>query len=265
MDHTYWLKQSEKSLFPDILWSRPESKAGAGKLLIVGGNLHGFSAPGNAYNESLEAGAGVVRVVMPDALRKIVKFLLPDADYAPSTPSGSFAKSALDILLSSAQWSDCTLIAGDVGRNSETAMLLESFVKHYAGILVITRDAADYFRESPQAVIDREKTLLVVSLEQLQKMFIHTPTIIPITYSMSSPQLAEALYTYTLEHPVKIMTKHNDLIFVASSGQVSTTKYTEKLWRVTHASRASVFWLQNPDKPFEALTTSIHVDSRQLS
>jgi NAD(P)H-hydrate repair Nnr-like enzyme with NAD(P)H-hydrate dehydratase domain len=157
MDHTYWLKQSEKSLFPDILWSRPESKAGAGKLLIVGGNLHGFSAPGNAYNESLEAGAGVVRVVMPDALRKIVKFLLPDADYAPSTPSGSFAKSALDILLSSAQWSDCTLIAGDVGRNSETAMLLESFVKHYAGILVITRDAADYFRESPQAVIDREK------------------------------------------------------------------------------------------------------------
>lgn len=260
MDHTYWLKQSEKPLFPDILWSRPESKAGAGKLAIFGGNLHGFSAPGNAYNSSLLAGAGVVRVLMPDALRKIVKFLLPDADYAPSTPSGSFAKSALDALLSTAQWSDCTLIAGDVGRNSETAMVLESFVKHYSGPLVLTHDAADYFRESPLTVVDRENTLLVVSLAQLQKIFIHTPTITPITYSMSSPQLAEALHNYTLELPSMIMTKHNDLIFMASAGQVSTTKHEEKIWRVTHASKASVFWLQNVKQPFESITTSILSD-----
>ncbi len=261
MDHTYWLRQTEKVLFPDILWSRPESKAGAGKLLIVGGNLHGFSAPGTAYNVALQAGAGAVRVLLPEALRKIVRFLLPDADYAPSTPSGSFAKNALESMLSASAWSDCCLVAGDVGRNSETAMMLESFVKHYSGLLVVTQDAVDYFRESPQVVIDRPKTLLVVSLAQLQKLFIHTPTIIPILYSMSTPQLTEALHEYTKEHALHIMVKHNDLIFFASNGQVSTTKYDEKIWRITHASRASVFWLQNPAKPFEAITTSIHPDS----
>ncbi len=259
MDHDYWLKQGSSPLFPDILWSRPESKMGAGKLAIIGGNLHGFSAPGNAYNVSLQAGAGAVRVLMPEALRKIVKNFLPEADYAPATPSGSFAKSALDEMLGLAQWAECCLVAGDVGRNSETAMVLEAFVKHYIGPLVLTHDAADYFRESPSTVVDRADTLLVISLAQLQKIFIHTPTITPITYSMSSPQLAEALHVYTTEHPVFMMTKHNDLIFLACNGQVSTTKHEEKIWRVAHASKASVFWLQNLNQPFEAVTTSIHL------
>lgn len=257
MDHTYWLKQKADPLFPDIIWSRPESKAGAGKLLIAGGNLHGFSAPATAYTAALDAGVGSVQVLMPDAVRKIVKYMLPEADYAPSTPSGSFARQALEPLLHTAQWADACIIAGDVGRNSETAMMLENFCQKYAGLLVITQDAADYYRESPHAVIDRENTLLAVSLAQLQKIFIHTPTIMPITYSMNSPQLAEALHLYTLEHPAIIMTKHNDLVFVAHAGNVSTTKYEEKIWRTKLATRAAVFWLQNPAKPFEAITTSL--------
>ena len=60
MNTDYWQKQADEPLFPDILWSRPENKAGAGKLAIVGGNAHAFSAPGMAYDMTLQAGAGVV-------------------------------------------------------------------------------------------------------------------------------------------------------------------------------------------------------------
>ena len=146
MEHTYWLKQGAEPLFPDILWSRPESKMGAGKLAIIGGNSHGFSAPGIAYGAAQQAGAGVTRVLLPDAVKKVVKGLLPDADFAPSTPSGSFSKQSLSELLQLANWSDCVLLAGDIGRNSETSIVLEDFVHKYTELLVVAQDAVDYFR-----------------------------------------------------------------------------------------------------------------------
>jgi hypothetical protein len=258
MDRTYWHKQLDKPLYPDIVWSRPESRATSGKLAIVGGNAHGFSAPAQAYTYALDAGVGVVNVLMPEAVRKIVQALIPEAEFAPSTPSGSFSKNAIDAALQIALWSDGTLLAGDVGRNSETAMLLETFCRKFSGRLVLTHDVADYFRELPLTVMDRENTLVVVTIAQLQKMFIHTPTITAVTFGMTTPQLVDALHDYTAVHPVAIMTKHNDLIFVAYKGSVSTTKNSDEFWRTKLSARASVYWLQSPHQLFEAVTTSVH-------
>ncbi|MGC1176527.1 MAG: hypothetical protein WA843_00490, partial [Candidatus Saccharimonadales bacterium] len=71
MDHTYWHKQTAaRPLFPDLLWSRPEHKAHAGKLLIVGGNAHGFAAPAEAYSQSQRAGVGVARALLPQPVKK---------------------------------------------------------------------------------------------------------------------------------------------------------------------------------------------------
>lgn len=257
MDRTYWHKQLEKPLYPDIVWSRPESKATSGKLAIIGGNAHGFSAPAQAYNFALGAGIGVVNVLMPEAVRKIVQALIPEAEFAPSTPSGSFSKNALDAALRIAQWSDGTLLAGDVGRNSETAMFLEAFCRNFAGRLVLTHDAVDYFRELPFAVMDREDTLVVVTIAQLQKMFIHTPTITAVTFGMTTPQLVDALHEYSIAHPAAIMTKHNELVFIAYKGSVSTTKNCNELWRTELSTRASVYWLQSPNQLFEAVTTCV--------
>lgn len=261
MGNTYWYRQEpSQALYPDILWSRPESKAGAGKLAVIGGNAHGFGAPGIAYSTALQSRVGVVRVILPDAVKKIVRGILPDADFGPSTPSGSFSKQSSSDLLSLAYWSNCTLLAGDVGRNSETAIVLENFIASYNGLLTITQDAVDYFKETPLQIMDRANTLVALSLSQLQKCFINTPTITPITYSMTTQQLVDALHGYTREHTACIITKHNDLLFVASSGQVLTQKYEDKIWRVKTAARASVYWLQNPDKQFEAVVSSLVSD-----
>ncbi|HSX27740.1 MAG TPA: hypothetical protein VLG25_03070, partial [Patescibacteria group bacterium] len=124
MASTYWQKQTkDKPLFPDLLWSRPENRAQAGKLLIIGGNAHGFAAPAEAYGQALEAGIGVVRVLLPDAVKAVAKHALETVDFAPSTPSGSFSKKGLAEFISHASWADGVLIAGDLGRNSETAIL----------------------------------------------------------------------------------------------------------------------------------------------
>ena len=248
MKTSYWKKQKEIPLYPDIVWSRPETKSGAGKLAIIGGNAHAFGSPGIAWNTANESGVGVVRVLLPDAVKKTVKYVLPDADYAPSNPSGSFSKKSFGEFLEIAQWSDATLLAGDFGRNSETAVLLENFVQKYSGLLTVTHDAADYFKATPRLLITRPNTLLVVSIAQLQKIFINTPVITPITYSMTELQLAEALHNFSEKYPVTIVVKHNDTVFVAQNGSVVSQDIEDTIWRVKVSSKATVFWLQNPNK-----------------
>lgn len=260
MDTSYWRKQeADKPLFEDILWSRPESKSQAGKLAVIGGHSHGFGAPGAAYGEALGAGIGVCKVLLPDAVKKTVKHVLPDASYGPSNPSGSFSKKALDSFLEISLWADAVIISGDMGRNSETAILLESYVQKYSGKLVIAQDAADYFKAFPQLLMNRPDTVLVISLAQLQKIFINAPLITPITFGMTLPQLAEALHMFTSKFPLTIVVKHHDVIFVAHNGQVVTTPNNDMPWRVRTAGKASVYWLQNPSKPLESISTSLAI------
>jgi len=263
MDTSYWLRQTpDKPLFEDIVWSRPESKSQAGKLAVIGGHAHGFGAPGAAYGEALDAGAGVCKVLLPDAVKKTVKYVLPDATYAPSNPSGSFSKLALDSFLEIAAWADAIILAGDMGRNSETAILLEKFVQQYTGMLSIAQDSADYFKSFPHLLMERPNTALFISLAQLQKIFINAPLITPITYGMTIPHLAEALHHFTDKYPLTIVVKHHDVIFVANHGAVVTTPNSDMPWRVRVAGRASVFWLQNPSSPLESIATSLALPAK---
>jgi len=260
MDRTFWHKQTNDSpLFPDLLWSRPENRAHAGKLLIIGGNAHGFAAPAEAYAAAGKAGIGSARVVLPQRVRQLVGDVLPGVEYAMSNPSGGFSQLALGDLLQQAQWADGVLLAGDFGRNSETAILLEKFLDKFSGQITITKDAADYFTSAPAALLARADTTLVISFAQLQKLATGAHFTHAFTFDMDLLRLVDGLHEFTQMHHVNIITKHLDTFLVAASGQVSTTKITQelKIWRVQTAASAAVWWLQNPAKPFEALTTSL--------
>lgn len=259
-EQPYWSKQTvDKPLFPDLLWSRPENRALAGKLLIIGGNAYGFAAPAEAFSQASKASIGVAQVLLPDATKRIVGRVFETGDYAPSTPSGSFAQKSLSEFLSHAAWSDGVLLAGDLGRNSETAILLEKFVTSYRGQLTITKDAADYFTAGPHALLTRPETTLVVSFAQLQKLATNAKFSQAFTFSMDLLRLVDALHEFTAKYPVNIVVKHLMNIVMATGGKVSTTKLeTDKeIWRVATATYAAVWWLQNPNKPFEALSTAV--------
>lgn len=256
----YWLKQEQgKPLFPDILWSRPENKRTAGKLLIIGGNVHGFAHTGEAYTRSVEAGIGTARVVLPEALRKTVGKFLENCEYAPSNPSGGFAKQALNELLIQSQWADAILLAGDFGRNSETAVVLEQFVQKYKGLLIITCDAIDYFFSHAELIINRKDTCIVGTLAQLQKLATSAHFTKPISIGLDLLRLVDTLHVLSFKFPVHFITHHTGTTLVASQGKVSTTKTgtNEDVWRTITASKASVFWLQHTAKPFETITTAI--------
>lgn len=252
-----WLKQEPgKPLFPDILWTRPENKRAAGKLLIIGGNLHAFSAVSSAYTRAVKAGAGTVRAVLPDSLEKSLGKIFPEASFAPSTPSGSFAKIALAQLLEEASWADGVLLPGDFGRNSETAVLLELFVEKYHGPLILAGDTIDYFIEQSQKLLSRPLTCLVASIPQLQKLFKANPLHKPILQTMTLHEMINILGQLSLSAKPTIVTGHEANLIIASSGTSISQKDSRTLSDIV--SEISVFMIQSPAKLFEASVTAVY-------
>lgn len=258
----YWQRQTpEKALFPDIEWNKPEQRAHAGKLGIIGGNKLGFLAVGDAYALATEAGVGQIRALLPDVLKKSVPPLITDIIYGATNPSGSLAHDAGADMQALGAWADGVLLIGDAGRNSETAILYENFLRNYTGMLTITRDAVDLMLNAPEALVERDHTLLVVSFAQLQKIFskVYYPKI--LTFSMQLQQFVETLHKFTITYPVTVATFHQEQLVVASAGEVTTTPWENpmSIWKGAVATRAATYWLWNPSKPLQATTTSLVV------
>lgn len=260
MDYSYWKKQPiDSPLFPDIEWSKPEQKSFAGKLAIVGGNKLGFAGVAEAYTVATKSGVGQVRVLLPDVLKKTIPATITDALFAPTNISGSLTKDAEADLASLSAWADGILLIGDAGRSSETAILYEQFIQNYTGQLTITRDAVDLVKNSSQMLVDRPKTLLIVSFAQLQKLFqsVYYPKV--LTFSMQLTNLVEALHKFTITYPVSIAVLHKETFIVAHNGQVVTTPWDNPMmiWRGVVAAKAAAYWLWSPSKPLEATSTAI--------
>ena len=260
MDLSYWRKQTTtEPLFPDIEWSKPEQRSQAGKLGIIGGNKLGFAGVAEAYSVATSAGVGQVRVLLPDVLKKTIPRAITDTMFAPTNISGSLTKDADAEMATLGAWADGILLIGDAGRSSETAILYEKFLQDYTGQLVITRDAVDLVKNSSQTLVDRQKTLLIVSFAQLQKLFqaVYYPKV--LTFSMQLTNLVEALHKFTISYPVSIAVLHRETFIVAHDGKVVTTPWDNPMmiWRGVTAAKAATYWLWSPSKPLEATSTAI--------
>jgi ADP-dependent NAD(P)H-hydrate dehydratase / NAD(P)H-hydrate epimerase len=260
METTSWLKQTpDKPLFPDLLWSRPENKRSKGKLLIIGGSVASFAAPATAYSAALNAGAGNARVLLPAKLKMTLGPAFADAEFAPNNPSGSFSRLALDNFLDNAAWADGVLLAGDVGKNSETAIVLDSFLDKYKGQLVLAGDSVDYFEKPNSLALGRDDTLIVADVGQLQKLAKGNRPSTPILHNMNLSDLVSVLVDWSNGSSASFITYFQGSFVVASAGRVSTSPAQgSPHWQTKVATYASVWWLQNPTKPFEALTTAVH-------
>ena len=257
--NSFWQKQSStKPLFPDVAWSKPEQRSRAGKLAIIGGNKLGFMAVSDAYGVAEQLGAGLVRAVLPDTLKKAVPPAIADTLFIASNLSGGFSREAQPELIAAAQWADVVLLVGDMGRNSETAMACEELLQAHHGHLVVTRDAVELLKPAAQQAVGRDKTTLVLSFAQLQKLFqnVYYPRI--LSFSMQLMQLVDALHKFTITYPVTIVTFHQNQLIVAHSGDVISQEFDQpmQIWRGVTAARASTYLLWNPEKPLEAIATS---------
>jgi NAD(P)H-hydrate repair Nnr-like enzyme with NAD(P)H-hydrate dehydratase domain len=252
----YWIRQPDgHAAFSDMLWSRPENKMYAGKLLIIGGNAHGFVAPTEAYRFAEKAGAGVIKMLLPDSIRQFVGNSFEAGELAPTTPSGSFSQQALALYLDMAQWADAVLLAGSFGKNSETAILLEKFAATYRGPLAVCGDAADYFVTTPGPVIDRPDTLLALDFGQLQKLAASAHFPQAFTSRLDLVHFVAQLHELAAAHQTNWLASYQGQTFIAAEGQLSSTPIDNNPLEL--ACQATVWWLQHPGKPFQAMTTAL--------
>ena len=263
--YPYWRRQTtEKPLFADIEWAKPEQRSQRGRLGIVGGNKLGFAGVAESYQTAFATGAGEVRVLLPDCLRSVVPKTMTDVVFGPCNPSGSLARDAGDELRAVSEWANLVLLAGDAGRSSETALVYSEFLAQYSGPLVLTRDAIDLVANDAIALVERPGTVFVLSFAQLQKLFrsVYYPKV--LTFSMQLLQLVEAVHKFTVSFPVTIVVLHRDTLVVAHGGEVVTQTWENPMaiWRGQTAARAAAYLLWTPSQPLEAITASL-VTSRE--
>lgn len=265
----YWRKQTDESLYPELEWNKPERRDHAGKLLIIGGDLHNLTAPAQAFAAIKATGISNIKIALPDKTKKLVGKTLPEALFLPSTVTGEFSHSGAIELLDYAVWADSLLLPGDNGRNSQTTILFADLLQAYQELAVLTRDAVDILTNDASAVLSRPRTTLIVSFAQLQKLVKQYGYTTPLVFSMNLPQLVEFLHHFSQQVKANIVTMHQNQILVAVNGAISTTKLEAtndepEHWRLAMASQAVCYQTWNPHKSFEALTHAAHQVSRSL-
>lgn len=263
--HTYWRVQEKSSpLFPDVEWNRPQRRDLAGRLGIIGGNKLGFAAVAEAYQMATTAGAGQVRVLLPDALKKSVPPQMSDVLFAPTNLSGGLASEAASELAALGQWADVLLLVGDAGKNSQTAMLYEQLLADAAQPVVLTRDAIDLVQHSAQRLLDNPHLLFVASFAQVQRLFhtVYYPKL--LTFRMQLAQLVEVLHKFTITYPVTMVTFHAEQLIIARGGEVITQQWPEpmRIWRGETAARMAAYLLWSPEAPLAAASASIAEGTR---
>jgi len=257
---SYWSKQDpKKPLFPEIEWNKPERLDQAGKLGLIGGSKLGFVAVAEGYQLAKETGAGEIRVLLPDVLRKNIPTNMTDVLFGPTNNSGGLAIEAKNELDSLGNWADVVLFLGDNGKNSQTAILYEEFVKKCDSPVVITRDAIDLLQNSFTSLVNNPQITIVASFAQVQNLFrsIYYPKV--LTFNMQLAQLVEALHKFTITYPLSIVTFHANQLVIAHGGEVVTQKWSSpmQIWRGQTATKIACYLLWTPQAPLKTITTSV--------
>lgn len=249
----YWQKQGDEPLFPDLLWSRPENKRHAGKLLIIGGQAGEFSHVASAYQAAQEAGAGHIRVILPESLRKIAQ-ALAEVEFAPENKSGSFARNALAEWFDLAEWADHVLLAGDFGKNSETTTIIDGFLLRGNCTATINLNSLSSIGINLEQLLKMPLTL-VIDRQILQKIGIALGLTIPIKSTTPAIQLAEIIHQISLGNKANLVIQDEEQTWVAVSGNIVSTK-TKEADNTKLSASCTVWLMQNPTKPLESISTA---------
>lgn len=252
MDESFWRKQTDEPLWPELEWSRPQQKRGAKKLVIVGGHAHGFDAVGRLYQAALSAGIGHAKAVLPKELRSVVGSTLPDTVFANLTPESKDVATAKAELAAYSDWGDGVALI-QTGNNSKTALLVNDWLTTYPKPIVLGDDAVDLLKHDLTLYEQRADTLFVLSFAGLQKIVAAIKSPLGLRHDMGLRPLVLALRTLGEQMTAPLVVTYEETVAVLSEGQVVTTRRTQQPDPVMLAGFCATWWLQQPGKTLEAL------------
>lgn len=254
----YWrIQDPDKPLFPEIIWEKPEQRDMAGNLLMIGGCAQSLHNVAVCYQKAISALIGRCTVILPESLRKVTDNL-NGIIYAPSNQIGSFAKTSLNIMLYTSSNHDATILSGDLGKNSETAIVLSDFLHNYHGPLIITNDTVDILYPDTKYLLKRDKTFIFLTYKQLQKIAIENKETKAFSHNLSLVQLIKQLHEFTKNISAMIVTKFQKQLIVAYQGEVISTQRDDLMEDFCNdiATMGSVNIIQHGNKYLKAVATA---------
>ena len=248
-------RQTGEPLYPKVLWNRPISRSAAGRLLVVGGHLHGVALLQGGFQVAEAAGIGSLTVLAPDALRPLLG-AITEIEFAPSTMSGSLAKAGMAHLLELSSYADACLIGPDLSNNSETAILIENFIDKYHQPLILADNGLEVIPQIPDSIRNRPNTLIILSMQQLFKLAgkLDLPiNIRPDSGLVGKVEIVRDFWQVLKTHLALIGPE----IIIKVGDQESATVITHQPASLPAAALGvlSVAYAQNPSSRYQGLTT----------
>lgn len=256
--------QAEAALYPDLLWSRPLNARSAGRILLVGGHSGSIAQLQALYQLIDAAGVGEVRIAAPDVQSKLLG-PLGIADFLPSTPSGSIAKGAYGQLLYLAEEVDSVVIGADLTANSETALVIEKFLRESPTRVVLLNEAVDAARYAPEICVQRPGTLIVTDMARLAWLMPQAAEEVPA--GSIDQRKAGLVSSFVQSAKADLLLVGNNLIAGYRGAQPIITDLpsghmAQRL--PVAAALAAALWTQHQAKPVEALATASYLAAAAL-
>lgn len=245
------MQDKGKPSFPNMLWSKPENRTYAGRILILGGSSTHFNNTSLVYSILSKEVINSAQICLPDSLKKRIGPILKEAYYLPSNPSGGLAKDALDEIISLTKSYDHTLICGDLGSNSETEILIEQLLEKTDNWITLSGDSINLLYTSAAKILSRGRINLVIDFRQLQKLFTLIKSDQAITSTMPINKFNEVIGTILEKYNISLVTTYEDKTIFGYGPNVGISKNSFDVNNL--AVKTSVWIMQNPDKIFESL------------
>ena len=258
-------RQADEPLFANVLWNRPVSAHAAGRLLVVGAHNSGLATLQAVYQIAEAAGIGSLTMLVPETLRSMLA-IVPAINFAPATIAGSLAKASLSQMVELASYTDAVLVGTDLSNNSETAILIESFIAKYDRPLIIADAALEVIGLSPDLIRSRPNTLVVLTMQQLFKLAGKLGLPLQIKPDGGITNKIEIVTDFWSVLKVDLALIGPEII-IKTGDQVSVTELSGQPATLlpTAYGVLSVFYTQNPKAHYEGLTTGAFLLSQAIN
>ena len=252
-------RQSQELLYPKVLWNRPVSRLGAGRLLLPGGHSGEFSLVTGIHQVAAASGAGEAVAALPDSLVKILGGA-PNTTFVASSPSGSLGREALAGLVELSEDADAILIGANLSNNSLTTILIERLMAETQRPIIAFADALVSLQHNLKGLAESPGNLLIVTMPEVFKLAAALGVAITIRRDGGILNKLEIIRDVAAASKCDYVVYGSEIIIsVDSKLGISTLNSRLSQLPAMIYGTLSVFWTQNSKQRYEGLMTGAYV------
>lgn len=260
MDIPAFVRQDQAPLYPKVLWNRPVSRRGAGRLLVPGGHSGEFSLPTSLYQVTEGIGVGECTVALPDALVRLLSGA-SGVTFLPSSTSGSLGQEALGQLLHLAEDADAVMLGASLSNHSQTTVLVEKFIRETSTPLVLFEDTISLMERQAQLILSDPQDLLILTMPQVFKLAGTLAMPIHIKPGGGLINKLEIIRDLSAHAQASFVVWGSETIIAVPGRELVVTPLNYRMSQLPALIYATLatFWVQNPGDRYAGLATAAYL------